>query len=58
MNKVTEKFAAEILNAVKQGDKQVPLEVLIRAKGDDNSAIYKSVLDEIPESKVRLLSFA
>ncbi|KAG2172843.1 hypothetical protein INT43_000193, partial [Umbelopsis isabellina] len=48
---ITSVKKAEILNAVKQGDKQVPLEVLIRAKGDDNSAIYKSVLDEIPESK-------
>lgn len=48
--------AAELLNAVKQGDKQVPLEILVRAKGsDDNSAIYKSVLDGISGSKVNIL---
>jgi nucleosome binding factor SPN SPT16 subunit len=46
-------MAAELLNAVTQGENQVPLETLIRAKGsDDNSAIYKAVLDNIPGSKV------
>lgn len=50
-------MAAELLNAVKQGDKQVPIEILVRAKGsDDNSAIYKSVLDAIPGSKVSFVN--
>jgi hypothetical protein len=46
-------WTAAVLNAVKQGDKQVPLEILVRAKGsDDNGAIYKTVLDSIPGPKV------
>jgi len=46
-------WTAKLLNAVKEGDKQMPLEILVRAKGsDDNGAIYKSVLDAIPGSKV------
>jgi hypothetical protein len=50
---ITYHMTAELLNTVKQGDKQVPLEILVRAKGsDDNGAIYKTVLDAIPGSKV------
>lgn len=46
-------WTAKLLNAVKEGDKQVPLEILVRAKGsDDNGPIYKSVIDAIPGSKV------
>lgn len=46
-------WTAKLLNAVKEGDKQVPLEILVRTKGsDDNGKFYKSVLDAIPGSKV------
>jgi hypothetical protein len=51
-------WTAKLLNAVKEGDKQVPLEILVRAKGsDDNGAIYKSVLDTIPGSKVVIFTY-
>ncbi|CAO3689607.1 unnamed protein product [Umbelopsis ramanniana] len=49
---ITTSGKAKLLNAVKEGDKQVPLEILVRTKGsDDNGRFYKSVLDAIPGSK-------